>query len=70
MEGAHFIKSGKLLKLSEQQLVDCVDECDGCDGGLEAYALKYLERNGQELENVYPAYSAKNQSCSYNAKLG
>ena len=23
MEGAHFIKSGKLLKLSEQQFVDC-----------------------------------------------
>ena len=32
MEGAHFLKTGKLEKLSEQQCLDCVTE-DGCNGG-------------------------------------
>ena len=33
MEGAHFVKSGELLKLSEQQCVDCDTESYGCGGG-------------------------------------
>lgn len=33
MEGAHFLKAGKLLKLSEQQCVDCDTESYGCKGG-------------------------------------
>jgi len=33
MEGHHFIQSGKLLSLAEQQLVDCVSDCAGCNGG-------------------------------------
>lgn len=33
MEGAHFIASGKQVKLSEQQCVDCVTEDKGCNGG-------------------------------------
>jgi len=36
MEGAHFIKTGKLLKLAESQLVDCDKQDSGCNGGLEA----------------------------------
>ena len=42
MEGAHKIKTGKLLKLSEQELVDCDKGDDGCNGGLEVRAFKYL----------------------------
>ena len=33
MEGAHFLSSGKLVKLSEQQCVDCVTDDKGCQGG-------------------------------------
>ena len=36
MEGAHFIKTGKLVKLAESQLVDCDKSDSGCNGGLEA----------------------------------
>lgn len=33
MEGQHFVQSGELLKLSEQQCVDCDSESFGCAGG-------------------------------------
>jgi len=69
VEGAHAIKTGKLLKLSESQLVDCDKGDDGCDGGLEWYAMKYLKSNPQELESDYP-YRARDQSCKYSASKG
>ena len=68
MEGAHFLKTGTLLKLSEQQLVDCDPQSSGCNGGLEAWAFEYLEKSAQELESAYP-YTARNGACKYtNAK--
>jgi len=33
MEGQHFVQSGELLKLSEQQCVDCDPDSFGCSGG-------------------------------------
>ena len=33
MEGQHFVQSGKLEKLSEQQCVDCDSSSFGCGGG-------------------------------------
>ncbi|KAK4430984.1 putative cysteine protease RD19D [Sesamum alatum] len=60
IEGANFIATGKLLNLSEQQLVDCDHACDakerracddGCMGGLMTNAYKYLiEAGGIEEE--------------------
>jgi C1A family cysteine protease len=37
------------IDLSEQQLVDCVEDC-GCDGGWTDLALKYIRDNGIVLE--------------------
>jgi len=55
MESAHFIKKGELLKLSEQQLVDCsaAQGNEGCDGGLETWAFDYAEKSPIELEVNY-----------------
>ena len=66
MEGAHFLKTGKLLKLSEQQFVDCDPQSDGCDGGLEMYAFEYAEKNPQELESDYP-YKGRDGKCKANS---
>ncbi|XP_027159084.1 probable cysteine protease RD19D [Coffea eugenioides] len=75
IEGANFIATGKLLSLSEQQLVDCdhmcdlkeKDDCDdGCSGGLMTTAFNYLiEAGGIEEEVTYP-YTGKRGECKFN----
>ncbi len=65
LEGAHQIASGELLSFSEQQLVDCVQLCFGCNGGNQALAFRYLESHDIELESAYP-YTAKDGDCAYN----
>jgi C1A family cysteine protease len=69
IEGAHFMQTGKLLRLSEQQLVDCDKKSEGCNGGLQEYAMDYIESNQQELEMDYP-YTAKDGQCQTSAALG
>ena len=45
LEGAHFVKTGKLLRQSEQQLVSCSWLNLGCHGGLQSRAFFYLEHH-------------------------
>merc|ERR1719495_2157051 len=45
IEGAVFVGSGKLVSLSEKQLVDCSTQNDGCSGGLIDWAMEYVVRN-------------------------
>ena len=47
LESANFIKNGKLLSLSEKQLVDCnsYSGCSGCNGGYLFQAFNYLKSN-------------------------
>lgn len=68
MEGAHWVKTGKLLSFSEQQLVSCSTQNDGCDGGLQDLAFKYAKTHDMELESVYPYTSGpgKNGTCKYS----
>jgi len=68
IEGAHFIKTGKLLSFSEQQLVDCSTANHGCNGGNQIAAFKYLETAKAELESVYPYTSGSTKvagKCQY-----
>merc|ERR1712014_56310 len=66
IEGAGFVTNGKLLSLSEQELVDCDKSTgdEGCQGGLPSNAFKDMIQNniGLELETDYP-YVAKNGAC-------
>jgi C1A family cysteine protease len=66
LEGAHAVKSGELLKFSEQQLVDCAFVQYGnfgCNGGLEQNAFTYWESNAAVSESAYP-YTATRGSCA------
>ena len=64
MEGAHFLASGNLVPLSEQQLVACSYSYGdlGCMGGLMDNAFKYAETTAIDTEAQYP-YTGWN-SCS------
>ena len=69
MEGRNQIKSGNLVSLSEQQLVDCSkDEGNmGCNGGLMDYAFKYAEQTAMETEDQYP-YTGRGGKCDTSKK--
>ncbi|KAG2571159.1 hypothetical protein PVAP13_7KG078900 [Panicum virgatum] len=75
LEGAHYLATGKLEVLSEQQMVDCDHECDasdprscdaGCNGGLMTTAFSYLEKvGGLESEKDYP-YTGSDGTCKFD----
>jgi len=71
VEGVNFINTGKLISLSEQQLVDCSRSYGnlGCNGGLMDDAFKYTETYKLETEAAYP-YTAAGGTCQYSAAKG
>jgi cathepsin L len=70
VEGAHAIKTGQLVSLSEQQLVDCsaAEGDQGCNGGLMDDAFQFIITNkGICLESDYP-YTAAQGTCQTSCK--
>ncbi|GKV24136.1 hypothetical protein SLEP1_g33786 [Rubroshorea leprosula] len=75
LEGAHFLATGELVSLSEQQLVDCDHECDpeepglcdsGCNGGLMNSAFEYtLKAGGLMREEDYPYTGTDRGTCKF-----
>lgn len=65
LEGQYFRKTGQLVSLSAQNLVDCDTTCAGCFGGLMDRAFKYIEENGISTDQDYP-YRGYGDQCESN----
>jgi C1A family cysteine protease len=59
LEGAKFVKTGELVALSEQNLLDCDHEDLGCNGGLMDNAFKFDEKSGGLCSEADYPYKAK-----------
>ncbi|XP_062095881.1 zingipain-2-like [Humulus lupulus] len=64
VEGITQITTGYLVSLSEQQLVDCSSENNGCNGGFLEKAFEYIIKNqGLTTETSYPYEDRDDLAC-------
>jgi len=69
VEGIHFLSTGNLVSLSEQNLMDCSGKYgnQGCNGGLMDDAFQYIINNkGIDTEASYP-YTMASEACNYTS---
>lgn len=71
MEGVNQIKTGELVSLSEQELVDCDVNTgnQGCNGGYMEKAFQFIKRNGITTNGKYP-YRGANGRCDEDKLRG
>lgn len=70
IEGQYFLKTGHLLSLSEQNLIDCSPSNFGCNGGNTIKAFQDIISSGKGIktEKQYP-YAAINGFCRNSSNI-
>uniref|UniRef100_A0A8V5GXQ2 Uncharacterized protein n=1 Tax=Melopsittacus undulatus TaxID=13146 RepID=A0A8V5GXQ2_MELUD len=71
LEGLVFNRTGQLVVLSEQNLIDCSRPLGnaGCRGGYMTSAFQYVHTNGGlNSERVYPYTGTDTSACRYNPR--
>ena len=72
IESDNFLKTGKLLDLSPQQITSCDTTSYGCNGGYTEHAYDYVkEAGGIESASAYPYTSGattQTGTCDFNSK--
>jgi C1A family cysteine protease len=69
MEGIVQLSTGKLISLSEQELVDCNTSDNGWGGGLMDNAFEFIVKNdGLTTETNYP-YTGADGTCNSNRAI-
>ncbi|MED6184654.1 hypothetical protein PIB30_049599 [Stylosanthes scabra] len=70
-EGIHEITTGKLISLSEQELVDCdtKGEDQGCEGGYMEDGFEFIIKNGGITSEAKYPYKAAEGKCPPRAKI-
>lgn len=73
IESHNFIKTGKLIPLSEQQIIDCSTNDKyknrGCQGGKISQSFQYIiDQGGLDTEKSYPYEGNKSKSCRYDPR--
>ncbi|KAK7100164.1 digestive cysteine proteinase 1-like [Littorina saxatilis] len=66
IEGAYFLKTGKLVRLSQQELMDCSwgEGNNACDGGEDFRAYNYImKKGGITTDDQYGQYLAVDGKC-------
>jgi cathepsin L len=68
-ESQYYIVAKSLQQLSEQNLVDCVTSCSGCNGGWPSSAYTYVvqRQSGKISTRASYAYTARDGTCRYSA---
>lgn len=68
IESRHCIRTGNLLSLSVQQVIDCSDQFgnNGCHTGTIEATYRYIKTRGLNLFIDYPYVAQKNPRCKFN----
>ncbi|WKX92829.1 hypothetical protein Q1695_010678 [Nippostrongylus brasiliensis] len=69
VEAASAIKTGQLIRLSEQEMVDCDSQNNGCQGGYRPYAMNFVQTHGLMKEEDYPYCGTDHNSCRLKRDL-
>ncbi|XP_072045821.1 LOW QUALITY PROTEIN: cathepsin L-like peptidase [Amphiura filiformis] len=70
IEGAYYVKNKKMVRFSQQNLMDCSWEYgnNGCNGGEEYRSYQYIiDHKGLMTEEDYGGYLGQNGQCHFDA---